>query len=451
MSIKLFSVFVFFCFVFCIPQLFGQGGRLISGVPPEFPEVFDGVQAALKNENETAAKLFAEAVKKYPGSRPGGIDAAMAFSDPSFEFQFFGKMRFWLEKTAEDYPDDPEAFLLLADIALSENRYLECSMLADRALGSVGKLGGNPKRQLSLQIYVEKLRADVAENRERWEEAAKQLKKLSELEPEDAEHLYRLGLTQFRLGQKKEAIKTLSDAEKQNSKLLPALIVLARLSDQLGKMDEATNYLDEAVEKNGEDPRVLVAAADLELAWNRLDKVKEFAEKARKLDPNLPMAVMTLGIVDLYAGDFEKAEEKFMKITIANPNDSKAMIGLALALCEQNDAGQLRRAFIVAQQNAEQNPSSVDAQTTLAWVLVKAESFDKAEKILMRYFNANELNSPGAYYLAEIFSKQNRKEEAILFLKTALASNVNFPKRTAAENLLKSLTETPAANSDKSN
>ncbi|MDR2114819.1 MAG: tetratricopeptide repeat protein, partial [Planctomycetaceae bacterium] len=338
-------------------------------------------------------------------------------------------------------PDDPEAFLLLADIAISEARYLECSMLSKHALNLVEKFSVNPQRQHSLRMYGEKLLADIAERRNHWSEAVKQLTKLHELEPQNAEYLYRLGLVQFRLGQKDEAVKVLSQAETLDNKLLPALILLAQLSEQLGKNEEAAQYLTEAIEKNGDNPRVLIAAADLELIWNHLDKVKMFAEKAHQLDPNLSDAIITLGIVDLYAEDYEKAEEKFTKIADAQPNNSEAMIGLSLALCEQNDAQQLRRAFTLAKRNADQNPYSVDAQTTLAWVLIQVNSLDEAEKILMRYFNANELNSPGAYYLAVIFSKQNRKDEAILFLKTALAENINFPKRTAAEKLLKTLTE----------
>jgi tetratricopeptide (TPR) repeat protein len=314
-------------------------------------------------------------------------------------------------------------------------------MLTRHALSLVEKLRDNPQRQHSLRIYGEQLLADTAEQRKRWDEATKQLTKLHELEPENAQHLYRLGLVQFRRGQKDEAIKILSQAETLDNKLLPALILLAQLSEQIGKTEEAAQYLAEAIEKNGENPHVLIAAADLELIWNHLDKVKIFAEKAHRLDPNLADAMITLGIVDLYAEDYEKAEEKFLKITEVQPNNSEAMIGLALALCEQDDIRQLRRAFAIAKRNADQHPYSLDVQTTLAWVLVQSNSLNEAEKILMRYFNANELNSPGAYYLAVIFLKQNRKDEAVLFLKTALAENVNFPKRNAAEKLLKSLTE----------
>lgn len=437
------STFIF-CGLFLIFGLsnvyvYGQGG-LVSGVRPENPEVDQGVRSALQGDNEAAARHFAEAMEKRPGSRPGGIDAAMAMTESGFDAVQYGKMRFWLEKTAEDFPDDPEAFLLLASIALADRRYVESNMLTHHGLERVDRLGSDSERQKKLRIDGETILSKIAEHRQRWTDVIEQLGKLRELEPENAEHLYRLGLARYRLGQMEEAIQTLNDAEAMDSKILPALVVLAQLAEFDGNRDDAIRYVDESLEKQSNDPRVLLAAADLQMVWNHLEKAGELAEKARQINPNLLEPLMILGIVDLYAENFEQAEEKFMKIMESQPENAKAMTGLALALSEQADPRQLRRAFAIAKKNVDRNPESLDAQTTLAWVLIKANSLADAEKILMRQFDAGELNSPGAYYLAEIFSQRNRTDEAILFLKTALATEVNFPKRVAAEKLLENLT-----------
>lgn len=411
----------------------------MSGVPPEHPEVVEGIRAALKGENEKADKFFAEAMEKNPGSRPGGIDAAMAFMDEKYDFQFYGKMRAWLERTAEDYPDDPEAYFLLADIAQFQNRYFECKLLTDHGLAMVEKLDVNKPRQLSLRIYGENVLAKLAEQQERWAVAEEHYRKLIELEPDNAEHLYKLGIVQFRLGRQEEALKSLAAAEAKNSRLLPPGIVLAQLSDSEGKTDEAVKFLDEVLKTHGKDVRVLCAAADLELKWNHLDKARVLAEKARKIDLSAVDPLLTLGILDLYDGNFTEAESKFMTIIESLPEDSRAMAGLALALAEQNEPRQLRRAFSIAKENVDKNPNSVDAQTTLAWVLIRADSLDEAEKILLRHFDAQELNSPGAYYYAVLMVKQNRKDEAKKFLRAALETQTNFPKRIAAKQLLQAL------------
>lgn len=422
---------------------------LISAVSEELPEIAEGVQAALKGENETAEKLFSEAIKKSPGSQPGGINAAMTFANSRFGQQYFGKMRFWLEKTAEDYPDDPESFLLLADIALMESRYLECFLLTDLARKCLEKFNGNPERKISLRIHAERLSADLAESKGKWNEAIEHWKRLKELAPEKEEYSYRMGLAQFRSGDKESAFQSLSEAEVKSKDALPALIVLAQLAAFDGKKEEAEKLLAEAMENQSENSKALIAAADLELIWNQMDKVRQYAEKAKEIDPQSAGAELTLGIVDLYSGDYGNAEKKFDRVYESFPNHSKAMLGLAMALCEQQDPKKLNRAFTIARRNADQNPQSVDAFSTLAWVLVKGNALDEAEKILTRQFDAGEMNSPGAYYLAVVYSLQNRKDEAILFLQSALENNKNFPKRVAAEQLLEKLTKTDKENSEK--
>jgi tetratricopeptide (TPR) repeat protein len=426
-------------FVFLFAVCASAQSPLVSAEPPKNPEIAKGVEAALKGDVADAEKFFADATTKNPGSRPGGIDAAMAFTDPAFEFQHFGKLRFWLEKTTDDYPNDPEAFLLLGDIAIAEGRLLEAKMLAEHAAKLVEKFDADRKK--SLQIYAERLLASVAEQKKNWNEALSRFTKLCELEPTNGEHPYRLGLVLYRLDRKDDAVKSLTDAASKNNNVLPPLLVLAQLAESEGKTDEAVKLLAESLEKDAENSKVLASAADLELRWNHLPMVRELCEKAQKLDPKAVAPRMTLGIVDLYDGKFTDAEEKFSQIVSASPEDSSALIGLSLSLCEQSDANQLRRAYGYAKSNADKNPESVDTQATLAWVLVKANYPDEAEKILTRLFDVGDLNSPGAYYLAVIYSQQNRQDEAILFLKSALETKINFPKRVAAETLLKHLTE----------
>ncbi len=438
MSTKFFAVFFLVLTIAWGHAAFAQNSRLISGVAPDNPEVVEGVRAALHGDDEIADKHFASARSKNPGGRPGGIDAAMAFTDSQFDAQFYGKMRFWLERTAEHYPDDPEAYFLLADIALFERRGLECSMLVERGLQAAEPLNNAP-RQRSLLIYGEKIRASLAEWRQRWAEAETQYKKLRELDPENADHAHKLGLVLFQLGQKENAVEMLTTAETKDPKLLPANIVLARLSADAGQTAEAQQYLEAALKAGAKDVRVLCAAAELEIKWDHLEQAAALAEKAERLEPHAIDPIILQGILDLYAGRYEKAEERFTLVTASIPDESRALTGLALALCEQRDAKQLRKALSVAKRNVDLYPNSMDAQTTLAWVLMKTDALDEAEQILRRHFDAGELNSPGAYYMAVLLYRQDRKDEARHFLQAALETKNNFPKRAEAEMLLKAM------------
>ncbi|MCL2743020.1 MAG: tetratricopeptide repeat protein [Planctomycetaceae bacterium] len=435
------TYFIFtFILVFSILAA-AQDSTILTVERPKNPEINSGVNAAINGDTKAAESHFLKARQNDAGSRPGGIEAASAFADPKNGKPNFGKMRFWLEKTAEDFPEDPEAFLLLADIALSEDRLVESSMLTEHAAKLIDTDKVAKERQKNLILQAENIRADIAESRERWNDVLRSLQRLRVLEPENGNYLYRLGIVNFRSGNRSEAEKFLNEAAAKDKQILPALVVLAQLSEYDGKRDEAKKILDEALQKNGEEPRVLITAADLALLWGQLDNVKKYAEKAKKLAPETVDADIPLGIVALYEGNYTAAEENFSEVCRSFPDNSRALTGLALSLCEQDDKQKLRRAFFTARKNAEDHPNSVDAQTTLAWVLFCADAVEEAEKILMRLFENGELNSPGGYYLAEVHLKQNRKDEALIFLKSALESKAGFPKRTAAEALLKKLQE----------
>ncbi|GHT26718.1 hypothetical protein FACS18942_04690 [Planctomycetales bacterium] len=436
---------LFFFLVFSVFAA-AQESTLLNLVVPKNPEINSGVNAALNGENKTAEQHFQKARLNEPGSRPGGIEAASAFADSKNGKQDFSKMRFWLEKTAEDFPKDPEAFLLLADIAFSENRLVESSLLTEHAAGFIESGDAAKERLKNLTLQAENLKADIAETREKWEDALRSLQLLHQLEPENGTYLYRLGIVYFRSGNRSEAEKLLNAAAAKDSHILPALVVLAQLSEYDGKRDEAKKLLNEAfqsetLQKNGEEQRVLIAAADLALLWGQLDNAKKYAEKAKQLAPETVDADIPLGIIALYESDYASAEERFSAVNRSFPENSRALAGLALSLCEQDDKQKLRRAFFIAKKGTELYPDSVDAQTTFAWVLFRADALDEAEKILRRLFENGELNSPGGYYLAEVHLKQNRKDEAMIFLKSALESDVSFPKRAAAEALMKKISE----------
>ncbi|MGL4593350.1 MAG: tetratricopeptide repeat protein [Thermoguttaceae bacterium] len=429
-------------FFFCDDSILGQSNQLIQATPPNNPLLLEGIRAALRGENDEAARLFAEANQN--GIRPGGIDAALAFTDPSFEYSAFRKLRFWLEKTAEDYPNDPEAFLLLAKIALDEERYFESTMLVDRAIPLIENYHSNALRQIEMSIEAAHIRAKISEQKEQWQETVVRLQELIRLEPNNAQNWCRLGLAQFRLGETEAAIQSLNMANQKDANILPASVLLAQFSEYNGNRELAERFLKEAMEMQSDNPQVLLAAADLELRWNRIDEAQKNIIKAQTMLPDSPEVEAFLGLLDLYKNEYENAEKHFTAALQLNPEQYRSIIGLALSLSEQNDAAQLRRALTILRSHLSRNPNSVDAKTTLAWILMKMDQVEESEKLLLRLFDANELNSAGGYTLASIYSRQNRKKEAILFLKSILESSTNFPKRIEAEKLLKELEATQA-------
>lgn len=431
-SSKYFSAICLFFLLLLWHVPTGAQDRLLSAVPPTDQDLSDGIEEALAGNVEKARQLFAMSMQNHPEGRPGGIIAAMMFGDG----KLFGKLRFWLEQTAEDYPNDPEAFFLLGDIALTDERFLEATMLAERGEGLLEKTPTSVERKRQLTIHLHSLKGGVAEAKKSWNEAAKCFRAILDVEPDNAEFLLRLGIVEYRRGNRDEAMRHLDQAAKTNTRLLPSLILLAQLCESENRTEEAVKFVEESLKIYADNPRVLLAAADLELRWNHLDKVRELAEKAQQLDDNSVDAVMKLGILDLYAEQYQEAEEKFLRLFRTMPNDVNVLTGLCLALCEQNEPRQQNRAMALARDNANRHFDSTDALATYAWVLFKMNLRQESEKILTRLFDTGDMNPAGAYYLAVLYAGQGRKNDAISFLKAALEPQGNFPKRAAAEKLL---------------
>ena len=57
-----------------------------------------------------------------------------------------------LERSVMEVPGDPEAYLILAEQAVQEGRFIEAESLYDKAIGLIDKFSENPKRKRNFQI-----------------------------------------------------------------------------------------------------------------------------------------------------------------------------------------------------------------------------------------------------------------------------------------------------------
>ncbi|HBT77660.1 MAG TPA: hypothetical protein DEB39_12235 [Planctomycetaceae bacterium] len=286
---------------------------------PQADPVTRGIEAARKGDIEAASRCFRDAMEDSPGTAPAGLQAAAAFSREPYGPGRFGKVRFWIEKTAVDYPDDPEAFLLLAEIAAKEGRLIEAQLLLKHAESLIEKKSdektGNPAdaekearagtkengdvsgRFRTLRGRARILHVTIAESQKNWSEAVKLLETIIADWPEHTDLLLRLGRDQFKGGEREKGIETLrksfqakedagsigkgtthSDAAGRAARLLLPLIV--DLYEQEGLMEDAKAYLALSLEEEPKNPQVLIQAAELEIKWNDLEAAGKLADRA---------------------------------------------------------------------------------------------------------------------------------------------------------------------------
>lgn len=397
-----------------------------------------GTEALLRGELEKADELFRESAKKNPDKAPPGIYVVYMYNDKFNDRE----TRFWLEKTAEEYPEDPEAYLLLSQIAYAELRTAEARVMSQYGLDLTEKYTLNPERKKELEFRALGILASVDERTDNWKAALPRVERMLEFRPELPELVQRKGTLLFRLDRTTEAIETMDRANKLDEKILPGYAAAAKYYQQEKNTEEAKKNLEIALEKFPENARVFALAADLRLQWYDLEAAVLAAEKAKELSPRLRDAVLLCGITALYKEKYTEAERFFQELLFVDPNDPDAIEGMALALCEQDGTSKHDRAIMYAQINEKAFPNSADVLCSFAWVSYKIGKDKKQVADLLKHLaENNRLTLLGAYCYARIYAESENTEDAVYFLEHILNSRTNFPKRAEAKKLFDELTK----------
>ena len=348
-----------------------------------------------------------------------------------------------LEMAIKDFPEDPEAYLVLGDLDFQERRVTEADLLFERATALTSRFEGNAKRKRDFEIRCNAGSAAVAEARKEWDKAQKNLAAWIQLDPDNASAHQRMGIVRFQLGQEQEALADFQEARKLDEKAVQPELALARLYDDAKKRDTAKTLIEQAIKAAPNDAAVMLAASQWYLGQNDLEQAKKIAEDALKIDPKGLEGKIVRGAIARVARDYPTAEKFFNEAHVQSPGNFAASNSLALVLVESDDKDARQRAVEMAEANVamyrENSPQQVNALTTLAWVYYKVGRREDAEKILDQIARNNALTSDGAYYVAKLLSDRGEKDRARKILDDVLANEPMFATRPDATDLLAKL------------
>ena len=359
------------------------------------PATLKAIDLYLAGDVDGAYELLKSVYDANPDSDPPGVLLALLHSHANR----FLEMRRALEKTAEDYPADPEAYFQLATVDIREGRFLEAELLIERGEKlSEGYAEIRPESKSRLQYFKEEAlnaRALLAEKRGRYEAA--------KLKPE----------------------------------LWSGWLQVVSALDRDDRLDEAKAQLERAKDK------IATASpserAQLARIYLRLSMIEEAGAIAKRFEEENDASNVDRWILDgwlaLYANNYAAAEEFFRNATIVEPDNFEASNGLALALLDQGNREKLNQARQIATRNYRAHSDSLDATTTYAWTLFLSGAAKEAENLFQPILTSGELNATTAYYLAEIAHVRGDLELADNLLTLALSQKANFPKRAAAREL----------------
>ncbi|MDR1491774.1 MAG: tetratricopeptide repeat protein [Planctomycetaceae bacterium] len=408
-------------------------------------EIAEATSAFSARDYESAIEKLTSFYQKDKTQPPPGIFMAQFSANARQSDQ----VRRWLDKTTWDYPQDPEAFLLLADFAVQENRLMEARLLVEKGTALLENISQNPKRRQILGRLSELVQGQLYQLRENWEEAKIHLEKLNAIEPKNTDVLTRLGFVTVKLGKYEDAIPYYQQVVDAGSPLPAPKLVVAQLLNQDGKEQEARKLFDEAIKTPNITPVSLRVAAIMQIHWGNIAEAEKLLNQAIQAEPNNIENVNYAGMIALFKKDYSQAEELFAKAILLVPNHPAATNGLALALAEQPDKLKKERAIMYAKNQTQNSQQSPDSLATLAWVFFKSGQMNDAAYLIDPVLFSGDVSSLNAYFLAEIAAAAGQKEKALSLVKAALQSKNHLMKQQEAEALKKKLeTEIPAAKPD---
>lgn len=408
-------------------------------IPPDTAQQtseLDTAQSLFKlRDFEGAMKHLKKAVQENRELPPAAVLMAELYAQANMQ----AEMQAALEQAIVDAPSDPQAYLLLAQVALNERRLDEAERLCRKAESLLPGLDHHLKRKASLRLSLGNILATLAEIRQDWAGAEKQLGELLKLEPKNGTIVQRLAYSRFRQKNVDGALQTLRDGVKKGAFSIAPEMVLAQFFQNAGDADSARKWVDAALDASPKDINLRLAACQWALGMGQLDEAQKHAIAAIRIDPKSLDAKLSRGVIAMFQKDFETAEACFQTLFERVPGDFVASNNLALAMIEQDTDAKNRRALELAEANMKQFPKLASAASTCGWVFYKLGRFEEADKALQTAASLGPLSADTAYYKARVAEAQGRKAEARQLLEVSLKAPGLFLYRQEAEDLLRKM------------
>ncbi len=414
-----------------------KGGDLgaSAATASQAQEITDAIARFKQRDFEGTLKLLKQAVKNNPDLPPAQVIMAQWFSQANVPMG----ARNALEQAVVEAPADPEAYVIMGDVAMRERRVAEAELLYQKADGLNAKFEASVKRKDFLQPRILSGLATIAEVHDNWSEAQKQLEAWLKLDPKSAVALQRLARCLFQQKNADGALEKLKEAAKADAAMLTPEAVLAQLYEQAGDRENAKKWMAAALKAAPKDLKTRLVAGQWALETGQLDEAQSQAVAALQIDPKSLDAGILCGVVALFQKDYTAAEHYFEAAYLQSPRNFAANNNLALVLIEQKDEAKKRRALEYAENNLRQYPKVAEAASTYGWVLYKLGRLDDAEKALQAAVSGGQFNPDTAYYVARLSVDRGRESQAKQWLEIALKSPGPFALREEAKALLEQL------------
>jgi tetratricopeptide (TPR) repeat protein len=389
-------------------------GNAVSLSNQKYPEIEQAITRFNNNDVEGAREYLDIALQKNPKLPPPDLILA--------KMSMLRNLRgsnVMLERAVMANPDDPEAYLLMANQAFVQGRTTESAALFELAAPLVEKFKDNNRRKRDFNIRIIAGRAAVAERRKQWDTSKKLLEEWIKIDPDSAPAHTRLAISKFHLGENKEAFSEFTKARELDPNLPNPLVSLARLLAQDGDLDKAGQAFDRAYKENRTETATVQAYAEWLVQQGQLDKAQEVAHELLEQTPDSVEALLLEGVIAFMRKEPDRAEQAFRKVLSIDDSNANARNWLALLLIESDKISDREKALQYATVNAERFSDNSQANTTLAWVYYKLGRSREAQAALQRVGQGS-ITADSAYLISKMLADQGQEAGARTFLEQVM-------------------------------
>ena len=326
-----------------------------------------------------------------------------------------------LEKSLEASPIYAPAIELLVNLDLAEKQY---AIALDRVQPLIEK-DSNSAQAFGIRGKIYAAQADFSR-------AEADLLKAIELDPK-LQPVYLL-LAQLYIASNRQelSIAKLNEAieknKDNNTRTLPALMLLAQLQLNLARYDEARNTYEKLLAVS---PNLSLALNNLAVLYSenlgQLDKAYDLAKKANEAAPNEPRIADTLGWIEFKRRNYANALRLLEDSAIKLPDSAEIQFHLGMAHYMMGDEAPARAALEKAVNASADFMGKDEARRRLAILSIDpGASNPTAQAELDTYLREHSGDPVALLRRAQMQERQGIPEQAIKTYETIVENNAQF-------------------------
>jgi tetratricopeptide (TPR) repeat protein len=336
-----------------------------------------------------------------------------------------------IEKTLEQKPRTVEPYLVRSAALAEEGRFEDAEK---STLPLIDEFPEPPARAMTFRTL-----AWARLQQSRYQDAYTFAKESLKYDPSSQEGLYLLGATQIGLNKSDSGIAEVKSYVESRPPSADGYEVLGQLEAVAGHFSGAEQSFQKAVELEPNLVSAQLRLSDLEVAEGKFDDAYNVLSKLVQTQPRLAAAYVRMGQISEKREDWAAAGREYTKALEIEPGNLTAENNLAWDYAEHG--GNIDIALRLAQSAKQAAPASTTVSDTLAWILIRKQSYGMAIELLLDCVRQDPANAMFSYHLGVAYFRAGRKPEAAKSLQAALKLESNFANAGDARQMLDAISK----------